>query len=89
MPTFEYSLIFSRVLKVFDDPLGELNNKRGEQLSSSISKKALNNTFIVKFLGAHIFEGWGKILQVGQKFTRWVKTFRATSETVRYVRSNF
>ena len=39
---------FLRVLKVFDEPLGESNTERRIKISAGISKEAPNNIFIVK-----------------------------------------
>ena len=53
----KYRLIFLRVLKVFDEPLGESNTERRVKISAGIQKKAPNNIFIVKFKK---FYPWGK-----------------------------
>ena len=45
----KYRLIFLRVLKVFDEPLGKSNTERRVKRLAGISKKASNNIFIVKF----------------------------------------
>ena len=45
----KYRLIFLRVLKVFDEPLGESNTEGRVKISAGIQKKAPNNIFIVKF----------------------------------------
>ena len=41
-------LIFLRILKVFDEPLGQSNTERRVKISASMSKKAPYNIFIVK-----------------------------------------
>ena len=52
----KYRLIFLQVLKVFDEPLGELNAERREKYQPLFQKKAPNNIFIVN----QKFYSWGK-----------------------------
>ena len=52
-------LVFIRILKVSDEPLGESNTERRVKISAGISNKIPNNIFIVKF---KLFTPWVKIL---------------------------
>ena len=73
----KYRLIFLRVLKVFDEPLGESSTERRVKLSAGVSKEGAH--LIIYLLSSHkIWQSEGENLGGANRSTKFLQELKFT-----------